>query len=77
MKDRAIRRHHRNRVINKKVKLIKLRGEYWFYKYEGRLHKGKIHCSCKKCTYYRKHRKDWYYNTLKRFAFEDLNIKDI
>lgn len=43
-------RHHRNRVINRKKKIIKLANNYWHTEYDGILSKGKIHCSCWMCS---------------------------
>ena len=51
MKNRTteFRRAKRQAVINRKKKIIKEQGNYWNYKYEGTLSKGKIHCSCWMC----------------------------
>ncbi|WP_133579945.1 hypothetical protein [Aureibacillus halotolerans] len=47
---RAYYRHHRQRVIQRKRKIVKK--TEWHVKDNqfGRLHKGKIHCSCGMCT---------------------------
>ena len=44
-------RHHRKRVIEKKKKIVKqcYYGGY-FYKFDGKYSKGKIHCSCDMCS---------------------------
>ncbi|MDE7244968.1 MAG: hypothetical protein K2O18_13485 [Oscillospiraceae bacterium] len=51
MKNRTaeFRRHQRWTHINRKKQIIKKQGEYWHYKHEGDLDKGKIHCSCPMC----------------------------
>lgn len=46
---RAYTRYQRNRHINRKKRIIHAKEEYWHYKYEGMLSKGKIHCSCWMC----------------------------
>lgn len=43
-------RHQRFRVIARKKRIIKEQNNYWHYKYEGELSKGKIHCSCWMCS---------------------------
>lgn len=43
---RAARRNH----INRKKRIIKDQHNYWNYKFEGELDKGKIHCSCWLCS---------------------------
>ncbi|MFC0212118.1 hypothetical protein ACFFK0_06555 [Paenibacillus chartarius] len=49
-RSRAFYRHHRERVINRKKKVVKQ--GFWHVKDEqfGRLAKGKIHCSCWWCS---------------------------
>lgn len=49
-RSRAYYRHHRKRVINRKLGIIK--HYYWKVKNDeyGRLVKGKIHCSCWMCS---------------------------
>lgn len=44
------RRHQRKRVINRKKHIIHEQNDYWNYKHEGCLDKGKIHCSCWMCS---------------------------
>ena len=46
---RAYTRYQRNRHINRKKHIIHKQNDYWFYKYDGVLSKGKIHCSCWFC----------------------------
>lgn len=46
---RAYTRYQRNRHINRKKRIIHKQNDYWFYKYDGILSKGKIHCSCWLC----------------------------
>lgn len=41
-------RHHRKRVIQRKVKISKQLG--WHVTYEGQFAKGKVHCSCPMCS---------------------------
>lgn len=52
MKNRssAYVRHQRFRVINRKKRIIKEQNNYWHYRHEGELSKGKIHCSCWMCS---------------------------
>lgn len=50
VRDRAYYRHHRKRVINKKMKLVKLGHWYVAPGKEGSLSKGKTHCGCSMCT---------------------------
>ena len=41
-------RHHRNRVIQRKIKIAKQIG--WHSRFTGYFAKGKIHCSCWMCS---------------------------
>lgn len=52
MKNRARNyyRIQRKRHINRKKRIIKGLNDYWVYKHEGMLSKGKIHCSCYMCA---------------------------
>lgn len=43
-------RHHRARVIKRKNKLVKDLYDGHWYKYQGELCDGKIHCSCPRCA---------------------------
>lgn len=36
--------------IARKKRIIKEQNNYWYYKHEGELDKGKIHCSCWMCS---------------------------
>ena len=36
--------------IERKKRIIKDQNNYWYYKHEGELNKGKIHCSCWMCS---------------------------
>lgn len=51
MEERTLsyRRMQRRRTINRKKNIIKKQNNYWYYKHEGQLSKGKIHCSCWMC----------------------------
>ena len=49
MKSRDKTRYERFRHINRKKRIIKDQHNYWSYKHEGMLSKGKIHCSCWMC----------------------------
>lgn len=42
---RRVRKQH----INRKKRIIHKLGDYWSYKFDGMLSKGKIHCSCPMC----------------------------
>lgn len=46
-----IRRHNRQRVINRKKRIIKEQNNYWHVPFDGMLSKGKIHCSCWMCRH--------------------------
>lgn len=46
---RAYTRYQRKRHINRKKRIIHNMDDYWPYRYEGMLSKGKIHCSCPIC----------------------------
>lgn len=45
----AYRRQKRRAVIDRKKAIIHCQHDYWNYKFEGTLDKGKIHCSCPMC----------------------------
>ena len=52
--NRAYYRHHRERVIHRKVNMLRAYGgrknvDAWTHGHPGRLSKGKIHCSCFMC----------------------------
>ncbi|GAB6552708.1 hypothetical protein bcgnr5378_05900 [Bacillus cereus] len=49
---RNLRRHHRNRIINKKMRILKeiYQLEADFMPVSGTLNKGKVHCSCGMCA---------------------------
>jgi hypothetical protein len=53
-RNRSYRRHQRERIINKKVNIIKctwiLNGLKLDEKFKGKLDKGKVHCSCFMCV---------------------------
>lgn len=49
MRGLAKTRYERFRHINRKKRIIKEQNNYWSYKHEGELSKGKIHCSCWMC----------------------------
>lgn len=49
-RNRGYYRKQRNKHIRRKKKIIHMLNNYWHYKYEGVLSKGKIHCSCGMCT---------------------------
>lgn len=42
-------REQRRKHIKRKKRIIKDLNNYWYYKHDGELSKGKIHCSCKLC----------------------------
>lgn len=50
-------RHHRERIIRKKMAILKnvLQMEDEFLPVRGTLSKGKIHCSCRLCRYEQYH----------------------
>lgn len=51
MKNRAkdYYRYQRNKHINRKKKIIRYNG--WYVSHDGKLSKGKIHCSCWMCRF--------------------------
>ena len=63
MRGRAQTRYERYLHIKRKKKIIKDQNDYWYYKHEGVLSKGKIHCSCQMCrmktTNKGKHKNKW------------------
>ena len=48
---RAFRRDVRNRKIAHRKRICKRAYGWDWYKHDGQYSKGKIHCSCKMCTY--------------------------
>ena len=48
-RSRAYTRHQRINHIGRKKRIIHKQNDYWYYKHEGMLSKGKIHCSCWMC----------------------------
>lgn len=53
---RAYRRDMRNRKIARKKRIVRevWNDLEWWYKFDGQYSKGKIHCSCPMCQYWRK-----------------------
>lgn len=47
--NRGYYREQREKHISRKKKIIHMNGNYWNYKFDGILSKGKIHCSCGMC----------------------------
>jgi queuine/archaeosine tRNA-ribosyltransferase len=50
-RSRAYIRYQRKSHINRKKRIIKSQGNYWYYRHDGVLSKGKIHCSCPMCRH--------------------------
>lgn len=48
-RSRAYTRAMARRVIARKKRIIHLQNDYWHYRHEGELRKGKIHCGCGMC----------------------------
>ncbi|MBR1385091.1 MAG: hypothetical protein IJ555_14985 [Ruminococcus sp.] len=48
-RSRAYTRHQRINHIGRKKRIIHNQNDYRYYKHEGMLSKGKIHCSCWMC----------------------------
>ena len=48
-RSRAYTRHQRINHIGRKKRIIHKQNDYWHYRYDGMLNKGKIHCSCRMC----------------------------
>lgn len=44
-------RYGRFRTIERKKRIIQQQNNYWSFKHEGELSKGKIHCSCPMCRH--------------------------
>lgn len=51
----AYRREIRNRKIRCKKNFVKKAYGFDWYKHDGQYSKGKIHCSCRMCTYSKYH----------------------
>jgi len=47
--NRGYYREQRQKHINRKKRIIKEHNDYWSYKYDGILSKGKINCGCSLC----------------------------
>lgn len=47
-RSRSFTRYQRKAHISRKKRII-AGGNIWYYKFEGQLSKGKIHCSCPMC----------------------------
>jgi len=47
----SYRREIRNRKISSKKRFVNRAYGYDWYKHDGQYSKGKIHCSCRMCTY--------------------------
>ncbi|WP_238942002.1 hypothetical protein [Bacillus sp. REN10] len=47
-RNRAYYRHHRKRIIQRKMKIAK--HLEWYTPYSGQFAKGKVHCSCSMCS---------------------------
>jgi len=48
-RSQSYRRHKRGTTITRKKRIIKDGNDYWEFKFDGQLDKGKIHCSCSLC----------------------------
>lgn len=48
--NRGYYREMRKKHINRKKRIIKNLNNYWYFKHEGELSKGKIYCSCGMCS---------------------------
>ncbi len=48
-RSRAYTRYQRMQHIGRKKQIIHKKNDYWHYKSDGTLSKGKIHCSCNLC----------------------------
>ena len=51
MRSRDIIRHNKYKTIARKKRIIHSQNDYWHFKYENELSKGKIHCSCPLCRH--------------------------
>jgi hypothetical protein len=49
-RNRGNRRDITESKVERKKRIIHKLNDYWFYKHEGMLRKGKIHCSCPMCA---------------------------
>lgn len=50
-RSKAYRLYQRRTHINRKKRIIKSQNDYWHYRHDGELDKGKIHCSCPMCRH--------------------------
>lgn len=48
-RSRSYTRYMREKHIIRKKNIIHKQNDYWHYKFDGMLSKGKIHCSCWLC----------------------------
>lgn len=48
--NRGNRRDTTEAKVERKKRIIRELNNYWFYKHDGQLRKGKIHCSCPLCS---------------------------
>lgn len=51
VRSRDIIRHNKYKTIARKKRIIHSQNDYWHFKYENELSKGKIHCSCPLCRH--------------------------
>ncbi|WP_341300455.1 hypothetical protein MHB44_19150 [Lysinibacillus sp. FSL H8-0500] len=72
-RNRAYYRHHRRRVIQRKLKIAK--SYDWQFRYAGQLAKGKIHCSCWMCT--QKTKRDGFpHGQIKKLAYMSSQLTE-
>lgn len=61
-RSRSYLRQVRRQAIQRKKRIIRQQNDYWVYRHDGELAKGKIHCSCPLC---------------RRKSFDEAKISDV
>jgi hypothetical protein len=83
-RDKNYFREQRQKHINRKKRIIHEQGDYWHYKYDGTLNKGKIHCSCPVCRRKTNNKgrcgydpaKNWKHSDLQKIESQDAAVTD-
>jgi len=85
-RNRGYYRQERRKHINRKKRIIHQLNDYWYYKYEGCLNKGKIHCSCPLCrcktnnkhrvVYWQKRSKMWKHSDQQKIDAMNAETRD-
>jgi hypothetical protein len=72
--NRGYYREQRKKHIKRKKKIIHNLNDYWYYKYDGSLNKGKIHCSCWMCR--QKTYDSWKHSDKQRIEEMEFELKN-